>query len=100
MSAYVVSEVEIRDEKAATRYRELAAASIAAYGGRYLARAAAADVVEGEPTARRMVIVEFPSMERAREWYASPEYASALRFRRQALDRRLIFVDGVKDQRS
>ncbi len=95
MSAFVISEVEVLDEEAAANYRELAAASIAAYGGRYLARAAAAVVVEGGPTHRRIVIVEFDSMEQIRNWYASPEYAEALRFRGAALARRLMFVNGV-----
>ena len=44
---------------------------------------------------RHIIVVEFPSMERLREWYASPEYAEALKLRRTALDRRLIFVEGV-----
>ena len=97
MSAYVLSEVEIVDETAASSYRELAAVSIAAYGGRYLARAAEAQVVEGEPTSRRMVIVEFPSMQRLRDWYGSSEYAAALKYRGTALDRRLMFVEGIAE---
>ena len=95
MAAYVISEVEIVDADSAAQYRELAAASIAKYGGRYLTRGAEARVVEGEPTSRRMVVVEFPSMERVREWYGSAEYALALKFRNTALRRRLMFVDGV-----
>ncbi len=95
MAAYVISEVEILDEAAAGQYRPLAAASIAEFGGRYLARGAEAQVVEGAPTTRRIVIVEFPSLERAREWYASDSYAEALKHRTKALDRRLMFVDGV-----
>ena len=95
MSAFVISEVELIGEEAADRYRELAAASIAAYGGRYLARGAEAHVVEGAPTSRRIVLCEFPSLERVRAWYASPDYAQALRFRDAALVRRLIFVDGA-----
>jgi len=99
MPAYVISEVQILDEEAASQYRLLAAASIARYGGRYLSRAAEAHVVEGEPTARRFVIVEFPSMERIQEWYRSGEYADALKFRDRALTRRLIFVDGTEPTR-
>lgn len=93
--AYVISEVEILDETLGTEYRELAANSIAQYGGRYIVRGAPADVVEGPATERRLVIVEFPSMQRAREWYASASYAPALRLRRTALDRRLTFVEGT-----
>jgi uncharacterized protein (DUF1330 family) len=95
MKAYVISEVEVLDENAAGDYRRLAAASIADYGGRYLARGARAEVVEGEPTERQVIIVEFTSLVQAREWYASPVYAKALRFRERALDRRLMFVEGV-----
>ncbi len=95
MAAYVISEVEVLDEQLADVYRALAAPSIAQYGGRYLTRGAKAQVVEGEPTSRRVVIVEFPSMEQARVWYRSPEYAKALEFRANALERRLIFVEDV-----
>jgi len=95
VTAYVISEVEIVDAEAGAQYRELAAASIAKYGGRYLARGAQAQVVEGEPTSRRMVVVEFPSMDRVREWYGSAEYALALKFRGRALRRRLMFVEGM-----
>jgi uncharacterized protein (DUF1330 family) len=95
MPAYVISEVETRDAGLMQAYRTLAAQTIAQYGGRYLARGGAAETVEGEPPAKTIIIVEFPSMERLREWYASPEYAEALKLRRTALDRRLIFVEGM-----
>jgi uncharacterized protein (DUF1330 family) len=95
MPAYVVSEVEVLDESFASDYRSLAAASIAKYGGRYLVRGANAQVVEGEVTDRRIVIVEFPSLEKLREWYRSSDYAKALQIRDRALNRRLIFVEGV-----
>ena len=94
MAAYVISEVEILDETAASHYRQLAARSIAAYGGRYIVRGAEAEVVEGQATSRRVVIVEFPSLQRIHEWYSSPEYAEAIRYRGEALDRRLLFVEG------
>ena len=95
MPAYVISEVEIHDEAATKSYMRLAESSITDYAGRYLVRGANAEVMEGEPTKRKVVIVEFPSMERAHEWYESPAYAKALKFRDQALSRHLIFVDGV-----
>jgi uncharacterized protein (DUF1330 family) len=95
MAAYVISEVEIRDQVAIEQYRVLAAASIEAYGGRYLVRGGAAELAEGGPPPNGIIVVEFPSMERLREWYASAQYAEALKIRRTALERRLIFVDGV-----
>jgi uncharacterized protein (DUF1330 family) len=95
MSAYVISELEVRDPATIETYRTIAAKSIAQYGGRYLIRGGAASIAEGGPPPKSIVVVEFPSMERLREWYGSPEYAEALKVRRTALDRRLIFVEGV-----
>ena len=95
MAAYVISELETRDANAIETYRTIAAKSIAQYGGRYLVRNGAASVAEGDPPVKNIVVVEFPSMARLREWYASPEYAEALKHRWTALDRRLIFVEGV-----
>ena len=94
--AYVISEVEILDENAANHYKQFAAASIAAYGGRYLVRGAEPEVAEGQVTSRRIIIAEFPSMDILHKWYKSPEYAKALQFRKTALDRRLMFVEGMK----
>ena len=95
MVAYVISEVEARHTADLKTYRTLAAQSIVRYGGRYLVRGGAAELAEGEPPPKVIVIVEFPTMARLREWYASPEYAEALKVRRTALERRLIFVEGV-----
>ena len=95
MSAYVISDVEPRDPDLIDRYRSLAKASIEKYGGRYIVRSGDVEPVEGGWKPRHIVIVEFPSMDRAREWYRSEDYAEALSVREQALSRRLIFVDGV-----
>ena len=95
MTAYVISEVEARDATAMETYRTLAARSVARYGGRYLVRGGAAELVEGGPAPKTLVIVEFASMARAREWYGSPDYAEALKLRATALERRLVFVEGI-----
>ena len=95
MSAYVISEVDVKDAVGFEAYRTIAAKAIAQYGGRYLVRGGAAEVAEGGPPPNNIIVVEFPSMARLREWYASPEYAQALKVRATALDRRLIFVEGV-----
>jgi uncharacterized protein (DUF1330 family) len=99
MTAYVISEVEVLDDRLIETYRAMAQATIEQYGGRYIVRGGAVELVEGERNAaRRFVIVEFPSMERAREWYRSPEYAQALKVRATALTRTLMFVEGVPAQ--
>lgn len=97
MSAYVISEVEVLDEDQGRRYRELAAASIARHGGRYIVRGAAPDVAEGTwPSKQRVVVVEFPTMDQLQAWYASDDYAEALALRATALSRRLLFVAGAE----
>ncbi|MGG2461439.1 DUF1330 domain-containing protein [Streptomyces sp. RGM 3693] len=98
MAAYVISEVEILNQALADEYRRLAEASIHRYGGRYVVRGAQPDPVEGAwPPERRLVIVEFPDMDRAKTWYDSPEYAEALKMRQVALDRRLLFAEGLPE---
>jgi uncharacterized protein (DUF1330 family) len=92
----MIAEVQVLDETQVQRYRALAAASIAVHGGRYVVRAAEPEVPEGDwPAGQRVVVVEFPTMERLRQWYSSPEYGEALAVGQQAMTRRLLFVDGV-----
>jgi uncharacterized protein (DUF1330 family) len=84
MTAYVISEVEVLDDRLIETYRATAQATIEQYGGRYIVRGGDVELVEGERNpAQRFVIVEFPNMERAREWYRSPEYAQALKSERR-----------------
>jgi uncharacterized protein (DUF1330 family) len=99
MAAYVISEVEPLDAALIERYRALAADSIARHGGRYIVRGGTAECLEGGPSVKTLVIVEFASMAQARGWYASADYAEALSLRRAgALERRLVFVEGVKGE--
>jgi uncharacterized protein (DUF1330 family) len=95
MAAYVISEVDVVDEQLADEYKELAASSIARYGGRYLARGADPLIMEGVFSNSKCVIVAFDSMDQAKRWYDSDEYGRALKIRRKALRRRLIFVQGA-----
>ncbi|MFC0105627.1 DUF1330 domain-containing protein [Kibdelosporangium aridum] len=96
MSAYVISETEALDEAEVARYRAVANKSLDIYGGEYLVRATKPAAAEGFwPEQQKIVVVRFPSIDRLREWYVSPEYGEALAISRNALTRRLLFVDGV-----
>lgn len=95
MPAYVLSDVTVTDLKAFAEYRSRATAAVETYGGRYLARGGEIEILEGDRRPTAMVLVEFPDLDSARRWYASPEYAEALRFRDDALQRHLILLDGV-----
>jgi uncharacterized protein (DUF1330 family) len=93
---YILAEVEVTDPALFETYRPLAAASIAAFGGRYLVRGGATEVLEGEGKAARMVLLEFSSPERAMEWYRSVEYqkAVAIRLKAASSEVRLGAVEG------
>ena len=95
MAAYVIADVEVTDPAGYDEYRKGVPATIAAYGGRYLARGGAVQVLEGDWIPRRAVILEFPSLERARAWYDSPEYRPLREMRARASDSRLVIIDGV-----
>jgi len=95
MAAYVIGEVEIRDADAYKEYAQRVPATIAQYGGRYLVRGGAVEPKEGGWSPRRVVVLEFPTMEQARRWYDSPEYAPVLAIRKRNADSRMIFVEGL-----
>ena len=94
MTAYVISQVQMRPGPALDKYRQLAADSIERHGGTYLARGSEIEVLEGEWTGA-VIIVAFDSAEQARDWYHSDDYAEALKLRDDALERNLILVKGV-----
>ena len=74
MSGYVLIDVEITDHAAFAGLRDRAPAIVEAHGGRFLVRGGAAEVVQGDWTPHRVVIVEFDSVERAKSWWNSPEH--------------------------
>lgn len=95
MAAYVIAEVDVNDPKLYDEYRKMVPATVQKYGGRFLVRGGAVDSREGGWNPARFVVLEFPTMDRARSWYASPEYAPALALRRKAASTKLILVEGV-----
>ena len=95
MSAYVVSEIEVLDKERYETYKQMVPASLAAYGGRFVVRGGAAETLEGDWRPKRIVVVEFPSVERAKEWWASEEYAGAKALRQATARTRMIVVEGV-----
>jgi len=94
MTAYVIYEAVVTDAEQYEHYKSAAAATVAAAGGRYIARGGAAEAFEGAAPAR-VVILEFPSLEAATTWYRSEEYGDARALRESACEARLFVVDGV-----
>jgi uncharacterized protein (DUF1330 family) len=78
-------------------YGPLAAASIARFGGRYLAKAPEVLLLEGEgPPPLAMAVLEFPSLQQARAWFASDDYQAAAGIRRGGARNRFLLIDGVE----
>ena len=95
MAAYVIAEVDVQDGALFEEYRKLVPATIAQYGGKYIVRGGATETKEGGWIPKRVVVLEFPSMDQARKWYHSPEYKPLLEMRLKAADAKLILVEGV-----
>ena len=96
MSAYVIVNVEVRDPEIYKEYAKQAPATISAHGGRYLARAGKTEVLEGDVVPNRVVILEFPSYERAREWWNSEMYRMPKALRQSASEASMVLVDGFQ----
>lgn len=96
MAGYVIAEVNVKDAALFEEYRRLVPATIARYGGRYLVRGGAVEPKEGDWAPRRLVLLEFPTVEDARRWYHSPEYAPLLAMRLNAADTKAVIVEGVQ----
>lgn len=96
MAAYVIVDVEVLDPEPYDEYRRGVPATLERYGGRFVVRGGAAETLEGEWRPQRVVVLEFPSVERAKAWHASPEYAAILPIRRRhARTTFLTVVEGV-----
>ena len=95
MAAYLIANIEVLDPVAYEEYRKGVSATIAAHGGRYLARGGPVEVLEGEFDVKRFVVVEFPDVAAIRGWYACPEYQPLLRLRQRASKAMLMIVQGL-----
>lgn len=95
MAAYVIARINITDPVAYEEYRKVVPATVAQFGGKFIARGGKLEILEGEVEPLRTVILEFPSLEDARNWYHSQEYAEAKAMRQKASTGSLILVEGV-----
>ena len=96
MTAYLISEVgEIPDPIGFEEYRRLVAGTVEPFGGKYLVRARGFELLEGDWQAEALVIIEFESAARAREWWSSEAYSQVKKIRQRTANSRLIIVEGV-----
>jgi len=95
MPAYFVAEIEITNPVGFQPYGSAVGPILEQYGGRYLTRGGPAELVEGGPEPKRVVILEFPDKAAVKRWYASPEYQKILPLRLQNSTGRALIVEGV-----
>jgi uncharacterized protein (DUF1330 family) len=94
MPAYVVAELEIIDEAAYDDYRRRVTPTVTQYGGKYIVRGGAVESLENGWPPIRVAVLEFPTMDQARRWYQSPEYAPLIELRQRASKSRLTLLEG------
>ena len=95
MPVYVINDMEITDPQRFEEYKRLSPPTVAAYGGRFLARGGEVTPLEGGWQPRRLVMLEFPSIDQAQAWLDSPEYAPARRLRQLSAKSRMVVIEGV-----
>ena len=95
MSAYMIVEIEVKDPVGYEEYKNLAHASLMKYEGKYIVRGGKAELIEGQPTPKRLVVLEFENAAKAKTWRNSPEYKEAMKIRHATAETRMILVEGV-----
>lgn len=94
MPAYVIVDVEIHDPERYEEYKRLTPATLEKYGGRFVVRGGRCATLEGDWQPGRIVVLEFDSVEQARRWWDSPEYAPAKALRQSIATTGMIVVEG------
>ena len=95
MAAYLMGEIEVTDPATYEEYRKQVLAVVTKYGGRFIVRGGKVEPLEGGRSPKRVVALEFPSLEQARSFYRSPEYAPLIALRQKASRGKLILVEGA-----
>ncbi len=95
MAGYIVADIEITDPDEYQKYAQQTAATIERYGGKFLVRGGRSETLEGDWKTKRLVILEFPSVEQAKTWYDSPEYSAITGIRHRSAISNMLLVHGV-----
>jgi uncharacterized protein (DUF1330 family) len=95
MSCYVILDIDVKDTAGYEEYKKQGAATLAAFGARPVARGGRTEVLEGDWQPKRVVMIEFGSMEEARRWWDSPEYKEAKKLRHRSARTNAVIIDGL-----
>jgi len=91
---YIIAQVDVTNPQQYAEYTKLTPGLIEKAGGRFIARGGRTASLEGPAPRSRVVIIEFPSFERAQEFYNSPEYVAARKLREGAARAQFVLVEG------
>ncbi len=94
MPAYILGRVNVTDPEQYAKYMQLTPAAIATYGGKFIVRGGTKETLEGPEETNRVVVLEFPNYERAKEFFNSSEYQAAKSLRIGAADAQFVLIDG------
>lgn len=95
MPAYVIADIDVHDQEAYREYGALVPGTLEPFGGRFLVRGGDCEPLEGDWRPRRLVVLEFPSTDHARRWYASTDYVAAMAIRHRASTGSIVLVGGM-----
>jgi len=95
MAAYIIVDSNVHDPQRMQDYGAKVRDTLSAYGGKPLVSAPDPEVIEGDWSPKRVVVLEFPDIDAARAWYNSPEYQEILPIRLEAADDKLLLVPGL-----
>ena len=95
MPAYIIVDIEVTDPAGYEEYKKLAGPTVTNYGGEYIVRGGSPEMLEGNWTPTRIVVIKFPDRERAKAWLNGPEYREPRKMRHAASKARMIVVDGT-----
>ena len=95
MPDYIIVQIEVTVPAGYDDYKKIVPASLAAYGGKFAVRGGACETLEGSWQPKRVVVLEFPSVERAKQWWASDEYRDAKALRQRTAKTEMIVVEGA-----
>lgn len=93
MAAFVLVEVNIHDPELYESYKKLTPGSLEPFGGRFVVRGAKTESLEGDWNPERLVILEFPSVEKAKAWWSSELYSKAKDIRYRAAHSKMLVVE-------
>jgi Uncharacterized conserved protein len=96
MPAYIIVEVKVNNPEEYEGYKRLTPLSLAAYQGKFIVRGGKTTTLEGEWDPERIVVLEFPNSDLAKQWWASEEYAPAKAIRQKNAFTKMILVEGFQ----